>query len=72
MDAIATDGGWDLEGGGELYSDRRKQRSLGSIKQNEAARIYQRDSLPFIYSHDAWENIVRSAWCRNPTHNPHH
>jgi hypothetical protein len=37
MDAIATDGGWDLEGGGELYSDRRKQRSLGSIKQNEAA-----------------------------------
>jgi hypothetical protein len=35
MDANATDGGWDLEGGGELKNKERRQRSLGERKQNE-------------------------------------
>jgi hypothetical protein len=39
MDANATNGGWDLEGGGELKNKERRQRSLGARKQNEEVRI---------------------------------
>jgi hypothetical protein len=37
MDAIAMGGGWDLEGGGELKNEGRRQRSLGARKQNVGA-----------------------------------
>jgi hypothetical protein len=37
LDAIATSGGWDLEGGGVLKSKGRRQRSLSARKQNEGA-----------------------------------
>jgi hypothetical protein len=37
MDTIAVGGGWDLEGGGELKNDERRQRNLGARKQNEGA-----------------------------------
>jgi hypothetical protein len=40
MDAIAMDGGWDMEGGRELKSKGRKPRSLGKsgMRERESAR----------------------------------
>jgi hypothetical protein len=35
MHAIATGGGWDLEGGGEFKNEGRRLRNLGARKQNE-------------------------------------
>jgi hypothetical protein len=39
MDAIAMDGGWDMEGGRELKSKGRKSRSLGGsgMRERESA-----------------------------------